>query len=579
MYTRLFSHFRGLKIVVVMFLFAFFLFVLVGSGFAEPEVIFVGDIPIVESEHPYPNNSNQVWLVYNDTGASAAAVHFSRIDIEDNVDRIELLDENDVIVQRIDTSRNNIMSAPVPGSVIKIRLVSDSSDPAWGFVVDRIEAVNYPSIAYSSHPYENNLDEEYWVFNPDGTAAASRVVFSSLFLEENVDFLILSDAAGNNYQWITGRHPTGIISKAIPGDAVQIRFVTDKSVTAWGFNVSNVETAAAPDTPDSRPDYGEALAESTHPHPYDCGAPTHLYTIVNPDPNAVNSKIHFERIEMGAGDSLQIFTEEDILIERIGGSRENYWTDYVPGRVVKILMSCGDFYRGWGFLADDIVTAGPKEVLAQSSHNYGSTTEWTVINKDSNAYSTKVHFERLQLSSGDNVRIYDEERTLIQVFGQYTNLTNYWSDYVPGRIVYIELSTSDYYYDWGVRINDVATSQEGPVLAQSSHPYAGDKSWTIINPNLQATETRIHFSRLSISSGDRLHILDENNNVMQTFAAYTNERNVWSAPVPGRVVNLQLYTSDAYTDWGFHVDNIAPQSSEPIPSAFISSVYVNLLYP
>ena len=74
MYTHLFCHFRGLKAVTVMFLFAFLLFVLVRSGFAELGAIFVGDIPIVESEHPYANNSNQVWLVYNDTGASAAAV-------------------------------------------------------------------------------------------------------------------------------------------------------------------------------------------------------------------------------------------------------------------------------------------------------------------------------------------------------------------------------------------------------------------------------------------------------------------------------------------------------------------------
>jgi hypothetical protein len=557
------------------------LFILMKSGQTEAEMRVVGNIPIVESMHPYANNTDETWLIFNDTGDNAASIHFSLIEIEDYVDRIELLDQNDAMVQRIDTSQSDLMSAPVPGPVIKIRLLSDTSDTAWGFAVDYIEGADNPAFAYSPHPYENNLNEVQWVFNDEENAPATRVIFSHLALEENVDYVILSGKDGTPHQWITGAYPAGLTSNAIPGAAVQVQLVTDSSVTDWGYNVSGVATASTPDPPESQPNFGEVLAESPHPHPTYCSAPDHLYTIVNPDPAAINSKIHFERVGMGPGDHLRIFDVDDRLIQKITGSRLNFWTDYVPGRVVKILMTCSDFYTGWGFLADAIATAGPKEVLAQSHHAYGGAEEWTMINDDPDAYSSKIHFEKLKLNSGDSIQIFDEEGTMIQYFGQYTNLTDTWSDYVPGRFIRVKLNTSDIYIEWGMRINDIVASHEGPVEAQSSHPYSNTDydPWIIYNPNLQATETSIHFSRLSLSSGDSLQIMDENDNVIQSFGAYTDERDLWSEPVPGRVVKITLNTSDIYNAWGFRVDDISPESTEPIPSAFINNVYVNLLYP
>jgi hypothetical protein len=101
------------------------------------------------------------------------------------------------------------MSAPVPGPVIKIRLLSDASDAAWGFAVDYIEGVDDSALAYSTHPYENGVNEVQWVFNGQGNASATRVIFSHLGLEENVDYVILSDEGGTPYQWITGAYPSG----------------------------------------------------------------------------------------------------------------------------------------------------------------------------------------------------------------------------------------------------------------------------------------------------------------------------------------------------------------------------------
>jgi hypothetical protein len=538
--------------------------------------------PIVESEHPYQNNTDQIWNINNNTGFNAARIHFSRIELEENVDRIELLDENDKLIQVITTSfPDGIWSDVVPGTIVKVRLVTDSSGRYWGFAVDQLEGVNYTTLGYSPHPYPNNYAHTKLIANGEVNPTGTRLFFDRIELEQDVDYIIIKDINDTPYQWITGNHPNGFTTKAVPGSVIGVQLVSDGSGQAWGYNIQSVATAN-PDSPDEEPTFPVTLAESDHPYSNNTDE---TWTIVNPNVNAVSSKVHFSRITLASGDRVQVLDENDTIVQTFGAGTNvtNIWSDHVPGRVVKIRLITDCCGTNWGFRVDNIVDSVPNPGLAQSNHPYSNNTDqtWTIVNPNVNAVSSKVHFSRITLASGDRVQVLDENDTIIQTFSANTNLTNVWSDYVPGRIVKLRLISDCCGTNWGFRVDNIVDSVPNPGLAQSNHPYSNNtnQTWTVVNPNVNAVSSKVHFSRITLASGDRVQVLDENDTIVQTFSANTNVTNVWSDYVPGRIVKIRLISDCCGTNWGFRVDKIFPLSDEPIPPAYISGVYVHVLYP
>jgi len=114
-------------------------------------------------------------------------------------------------------------------------------------------------IVASFHPYENDLSETWWVVNPDSGAHATRVHFSRVDVQSGSDYIILMDSTGQEYQHITGTYPKGLWSNPVPGGVVQVRLVTDSTVTGWGFCLDQVETTSLFPTSTSTPS-----ATSTH---------------------------------------------------------------------------------------------------------------------------------------------------------------------------------------------------------------------------------------------------------------------------------------------------------------------------
>jgi hypothetical protein len=103
-------------------------------------------------------------------------------------------------------------------------------------------------LAESPHPYQNNMSQTWVVINQDPGAQGTRVHFSRVEVESSLDYIILKDSTGQEYQRITGSYPTGLWSNAVPGRTVQVQLVTDSQVTMWGFCVDRIETAAYPPT-------------------------------------------------------------------------------------------------------------------------------------------------------------------------------------------------------------------------------------------------------------------------------------------------------------------------------------------
>lgn len=514
------------------------------------------EIASVESSHPYEINLDKSWFISNDSGSNAMQIFFSRIEIEDGVDLIQITDPDGGLLQEITSSYpDGLWTDILPGPGAYVVLKTDSADVRWGFRVEAMAPGDYTTLARSAHPYPNNYNGFVVLTNNDANPPGTRVVFDRIEMEDLVDYIVISDVDGNPYQWITGSHPDGLTSKAVPGSAVQVRLVSDGSVQAWGFNIVAVESAP-PDRAESPPVGSSVLAETDHPH---CGDCEKTWTITNPDTNAVSSKIRFTRIELATNAWLQVLDANDTVIQAFDSSTrvENFWSDVAPGRVVKLKLRTS-WQTAWGFRVDAIATSVPNPGLAQSDHPHCGDCEqtWAITNPDTTAVSSKIHFTRIELATNAQLQILDANDIVIQTFGSSTRLENFWSDYVPGRIVKLKLRSS-WQTAWGFRVDAIATSVPNPGLAQSDHPHCGDceQTWTITNPDTNAVSSRIHFAKIELATNAELQILDASDTVIQAFRGSIQLEDVWSDYVPGRIVKLKLRSS-WQTAWGFRADLI-----------------------
>ena len=95
----------------------------------------------VESDHPYSNNENVTYTI-TVPGAESVAVHFVNISLEsftyDNLDRVSVLDENNVTVAVYKDSVNNTWSPSVDGDTLRVQLTSDGSIQGYGFYIDTV---------------------------------------------------------------------------------------------------------------------------------------------------------------------------------------------------------------------------------------------------------------------------------------------------------------------------------------------------------------------------------------------------------------------------------------------------------
>lgn len=510
------------------------------------------EIAAVESAHPYANDSAESWFISNDSALEAMQLHFSRIELEEGVDRIRITDADGRLMQEITTSYpDGLWSELVPGVGAYVWLETDSADTAWGLAVDAVAPVTYKTIGYSAHPYGPNLQDEVTFFNDAVDPAGTKLTFDRIDLEENVDWLIVHDINGNPYQYITGSYPQGFTSVAVPGPAIKIILVTDGSGAKWGYNAVNVATAAA-DVPVEFPEFG-TLIETAHPYDRDY---SNEWTITNPDPAAKSTKVHFKQVELGDYSSIEISDANNTIVQTIynNSSFPNGWSDSVPGRVVKVKFTSGR--SAWGFRIDRLANSIPNPGLAQSSHPYPRdiSSEWTLTNSDTKAKSTKVHFDWLQLGDYTSLQLLDASNTIIQQFESNMDGGDFWSDFVPGRVVKVRLTAGR--SDWGFRIDQVASSVEYPGLAQSSHPYPRDEisEWTITNADATATSTRVHFTRLQLGDYTQVELMDVTDNIVQTLTRSSNGTDFWSDYIPSRVVKVRL--TAGRSDWGFRIDMI-----------------------
>lgn len=273
-------------------------------------------------------------------------------------------------------------------------------------------------------------------------------------------------------------------------------------------------------------------------------------------------------------------------------SRHPSWTnDQVEWVIESTAIDRGDTGRddvfGWGRIdaraavALDTVpptpTPTPSNCLAESPHPYSNDMNqtWTVTNPDTAATTSRVHFSRIELETNyDFIIIRDANGNEIQrLTGSYTS--GIWSNPVPGRTVQVQLTTDYSITAWGFCLDQIETTDVTPTptptptttpgvcLAETAHPYADNtnQTWTVTNPDTTASYSKVHFSRLETEPGYDVVIIKDGSGteIQRLTGSYPN--GLWSSPVPGRTVQVQLTTDSSVTAWGFCLDLI--QTSPP----------------
>ena len=92
---------------------------------------------LAESHHPYANNYDYTWTI-SEPGAAQIRLHFTKLDIND--DYLYLLDKDDQeLASYYRDYYENHWTDWFTGDTLKLRLETNGSDTAYGFVVDRKE--------------------------------------------------------------------------------------------------------------------------------------------------------------------------------------------------------------------------------------------------------------------------------------------------------------------------------------------------------------------------------------------------------------------------------------------------------
>jgi hypothetical protein len=102
---------------------------------------------LVESAHPYANDTNQIWTVTNpDPTAIYSRMHFARLETESCCDFVIIKDSNGNEIQRLTGDYpSGVWSNAVPGRNLQVQLITDYSITAWGFCLDQVVTVPPPA--------------------------------------------------------------------------------------------------------------------------------------------------------------------------------------------------------------------------------------------------------------------------------------------------------------------------------------------------------------------------------------------------------------------------------------------------
>jgi thermitase len=91
----------------------------------------------ISTAHPYKDNTKQEWILKVD-GANEISLYFSKFDMENGYDFVELFDVNGKLIQKLTGNNDDSYSAVISGNTVRVVFTSDESYNKYGFDISKI---------------------------------------------------------------------------------------------------------------------------------------------------------------------------------------------------------------------------------------------------------------------------------------------------------------------------------------------------------------------------------------------------------------------------------------------------------
>lgn len=148
-----------------------------------------------------------------------------------------------------DVLRTRLTMTGVPVAALKGKTQTASRIDAYNLLTDTRPERSGPkndswkkqtleSALESQHPYADNSNVSKTITVPG--AKYLRVKVARYDLESGYDYLRIADGAGNTVEKVTGAG-SDYVTEYIEGDTVTINFVSDRSMTKWGYLIQEIE--------------------------------------------------------------------------------------------------------------------------------------------------------------------------------------------------------------------------------------------------------------------------------------------------------------------------------------------------
>ncbi|RLE74582.1 MAG: hypothetical protein DRJ56_07225, partial [Thermoprotei archaeon] len=400
----------------------------------------------------------------------------------------------------------------------------------------------------SDHPYTANW---YAEIRLDTDSMMRRFHIANITLEAG-DVLKIVDAA-TGFEWTWTENATDIWTPWFP-DGVQYVYIIDADFddrwagTRYGLVIDMYEVGIQTPHPYPETDVVAWVLESLHPyieeedidwvleslhpyletkvidcvtvetpHPYGPGM-DEWYNITHPGAAAI--KLHFEYIDIGPGDYLEIYDGEWRLVATYTeGYWADVWTPWIDGYRVYLHFVSDASGQAEGFVVDKYELICESDVVSwlfESQHPYRERPwgSWSYESPHPYPEMTFVDW------AFESVHPYTEFSVIDWV--------------MESPHPYPEVINVSY-------------------VVESDHPYASNanETWTITQPD--AVRMRVHFERIEVETCyDFVYVYDADWNLIASYTG--NLTDVWTDWIEGDTVYIRL-TSDRDVEWwGFKID-------------------------
>ena len=563
---------------------------------------------LVESPHPYPNNYQNTWVI-SQPGANQMRLHFTKMEIGYG-DTLQLLDANNNVLMTYSGRSSLLSEGPTLKEdywsewyaldTIKLKLITNNEGNYYGFRVDQVDkrVTEQPpsqNLYESWHDYANNY-QNTWVISQPG-ANQMRLHFTKMEIGYG-DTLQLLDANNNVLMTYSGRSsllsegPTlkeDYWSEWYALDTIKLKLITNNEGNYYGFRVDQVDKRVTEQPP------SQNLYESWHDY-----ANNYQNTWVISQPGANQMRLHFTKMEIGYGDTLQLLdANNNVLMTYSGRSsllsegptlKEDYWSEWYALDTIKLKLITNNEGNYYGFRVDQVdkrvTEQPPSQNLYESWHDYANNYQNTWVISQPGANQMRLHFTKMEIGYGDTLQLLDANNNVLMTYSGRSSLLSegptlkedYWSEWYALDTIKLKLITNNEGNYYGFRVDQVdkRVTEQPPSqnLYESWHDYANNyqNTWVISQPG--ANQMRLHFTKMEIGYGDTLQLLDANNNVLMTYSGRSSllsegptlKEDYWSEWYALDTIKLKLITNNEGNYYGFRVDQVDKRVTEQPPS-------------